>query len=438
MNNGLLILFLLIYMPLPTTAKAAALVSSEPATIYYTTNGAAPAMTAPVTASAPASKAISKIAVAAKSLYSAITDGIYTLASTAANWVGTDANRLTSDTMDYASAYGDESTVTYSLPWLFTFYGQQYSSITADTNGNIWFQNGNPANSFPLASTGMGPVIALWNSDLSSYFFGGVFIQKPSQDRIVIEWQSETFTDEGGYQPNNFEAVLFQNGNIRIDYKTFSAINSKDFGSGISKGNNTNFLSLTDNFGSVYNLAGNSYLFSSAAPPANATLNVQFSGSGSGFVTSSPSGIACNTNCSAEFPSGTLVTLHPAASQYSLFNGWSNGACSGSGGCILSLNSDSAVTAGFDYDSAHQVQISGGSTSYYPTIQDAYNSASDSSTIKLWATTYNESLICSRPLTVTLQGGYDRDYNLAAGESVLIGTLTFSGGSVIVDGLIIK
>ena len=190
----------------------------------------------------------------------AATDG-FNLSSVTANWYGTDASRLkapiqapqgSSYQYDYDYTYGDEASLTYALPWSFNFYGQAYSQINVDTNGNVWFGSSGPANSFNLASTGRGPVIAAWNNDLSSNFYGGVFIQhKTSPERVVIEWQTETYTDEGFNRMNNFETVLYQSGEIHIDYKMFSPSGTADFGSGISKGDGTNYLSITSNYGSV-------------------------------------------------------------------------------------------------------------------------------------------------------------------------------------------
>lgn len=195
----------------------------------------------------------------------ATTDGFYGLNknSPTASWDGTTASRLDVATTDYDYAYGDESTVTYALPWPFTFYGQPYSQITADTNGNVWFGTTGSASSFNLASNGKGPVIAAWNNDLSSYFTGGVFVQhKTNPERIVIEWQTETYSDEGLALSNNFEVVLFQNGDIHVDYNSFTTANAKDFGSGISRNDAIHYLSLTNAFLPVHQLAGNSYTFS--------------------------------------------------------------------------------------------------------------------------------------------------------------------------------
>src|SRR5207244_8485831 len=63
------------------------------------------------------------------------------------------------------------------------------------------------------------------------------------------------------------------------------------------------------------------------------TLTVNKAGTGSGTVTSSPAGIDCGTSCSADYASGTLVTLTAAASAGSTFTGWSGG-CSGTGDCM--------------------------------------------------------------------------------------------------------
>ena len=75
------------------------------------------------------------------------------------------------------------------------------------------------------------------------------------------------------------------------------------------------------------------------------TLKVAKTGSGSGSVTSSPTGINCGSTCSAPF-AAVPVTLKATASAGSRFTGWS-GACSGSGTCTLTMGADRAATARF-------------------------------------------------------------------------------------------
>jgi hypothetical protein len=84
--------------------------------------------------------------------------------------------------------------------------------------------------------------------------------------------------------------------------------------------------------------------FSSTVVTLTHTLTV--TSSGQGTVVSNPPGISCPGACSAPFQEGaTLVLIATPASPWT-FGGWT-GACSGAGGCSLSLGSDAAVTATF-------------------------------------------------------------------------------------------
>jgi len=354
--------------------------------------------------------------------------------TTATSWDGTDANRLKAPTDDYKHTYGDEASITYNLPWTFTFYGQTYSQgspITIDTNGNIWFSAAGSAHSFALGNTLRGPVIAAWNSDLSSYFHGGAFIQrKTDPDRLVVEWQTESYTDEGAHRVNDFETVLFPNGNIRFDYAAFDTSNGRDYGSGISKGDGTASINLSSTVAFAPTLGGRSFTFTEL-PPA---INILFAGTGEGTVTSTPSGISCPPECSASFTPGAELSLHAEPSQYSLFTGWTNGQCSGTSDCGLTMNDDATTTALINRDIDHQVSIGG---SFYSTIQAAYDAAEDTNIIRIWAVVYSEDVICNRPVGVVFQGGYDSGYSAIVGDIVLSGTLTVTDGSVIADGLAI-
>lgn len=104
----------------------------------------------------------------------------------------------------------------------------------------------------------------------------------------------------------------------------------------------------------------------------------------------------------------------------------------------MTLNTNTSVTAKFDRDTTHQVYAPGAAPAYFTTIQEAYNVAADGSTIKTWATTYSESLNCNRPVTVNLQGGYDKDYTAQVDSTVLLGQLTISDGSLIVNNIVLQ
>ena len=81
------------------------------------------------------------------------------------------------------------------------------------------------------------------------------------------------------------------------------------------------------------------------------TLTVSKSGSGSGTVTSSPAGINCGADCSENYIDGTSVTLTASVSGGSTFTGWSGAGCSGTGICVVTMNSAQSVTANFNANS---------------------------------------------------------------------------------------
>jgi phospholipase C len=79
---------------------------------------------------------------------------------------------------------------------------------------------------------------------------------------------------------------------------------------------------------------------------SNVALTVTSAGSGSGTITSTPSGINCPGTCTANFASGTQVTLTATPGTSFTFDGWS-GACTGTAGCTVTLTSAKTATATF-------------------------------------------------------------------------------------------
>ena len=92
------------------------------------------------------------------------------------------------------------------------------------------------------------------------------------------------------------------------------------------------------------------------------TLTVSLAGSGTGAVTSVPAGVSCGTDCTEDYPGGTVVTLTATPSAGSLFNFWS-GACSGpSRTCTVTMDSAKSVTAVFAPGATLSVSIAGSSS----------------------------------------------------------------------------
>jgi len=68
---------------------------------------------------------------------------------------------------------------------------------------------------------------------------------------------------------------------------------------------------------------------------AGPTLTVNFSGAGSGTITSAPPGLGCSTTCSASFPAGSTITL-TATPNGSTFGGWAG--CDSMSGQTCNIN----------------------------------------------------------------------------------------------------
>ncbi|MBL9018756.1 MAG: hypothetical protein JNL83_31510, partial [Myxococcales bacterium] len=76
-------------------------------------------------------------------------------------------------------------------------------------------------------------------------------------------------------------------------------------------------------------------------------LSASVVGGGSGTVTSVPAGISCGADCTESYNYNTMVTLTAAPAVGSTFGGWS-GACTGTGGCTVTMTQARSVTATFN------------------------------------------------------------------------------------------
>ena len=84
-------------------------------------------------------------------------------------------------------------------------------------------------------------------------------------------------------------------------------------------------------------------------PRDTVSVLVNIGGSGTGTVTSSPTGVSCaghEVSCIGWFAEGTTVTLTATASSGHAFAGWI-GACSGTGACEIFIDGELTATATF-------------------------------------------------------------------------------------------
>jgi hypothetical protein len=187
-----------------------------------------------------------------------------------------------------------------------------------------------------------------------------------------------------------------------------------------------------DNAGNSEAIQATSYTIA-ADYPVNLTVN----GTGSGTVTSNPSGIACNTNCSANFAAGSSVSLHAEAAEFSLFNTWS-GACTGKTDCTLTMDGIKDLTATFDADTPHYARCDSPTTSHYSTITEGYQTIPTDATLMLWGVDFIGDVIFNMDKVVTIKGGYNGSYSATPGLSTIVGSMSVSSGTVTVENIAVK
>jgi hypothetical protein len=86
-------------------------------------------------------------------------------------------------------------------------------------------------------------------------------------------------------------------------------------------------------------------------------LTVSLAGSGSGSVSSTPSGIECGTDCLEIYADGTVVTLTATADLGSTFTGWTGACTNTTGDCVVTMSATHLVTATFTLNQ-YQLTIS--------------------------------------------------------------------------------
>jgi chitobiase/beta-hexosaminidase-like protein/fibronectin type III domain protein/NHL repeat-containing protein len=177
------------------------------------------------------------------------------------------------------------------------------------------------------------------------------------------------------------------------------------------------------------------------SPAASATTNlyglsVTISGTGSGSINSTPSGINCTgTTCSNTFTSGSTINLMQSASNGSQFSGW-GGACTGTGLCGVPLSAlYQNVTATFDILPNARIV---GSPQVYGLLQAAYNNAVTGAVLQAKGMSFAENLTTGISKSLTLAGGFDSNFSNQNGYTVLQGVLTVGLGSLVVDHLTIE
>jgi hypothetical protein len=89
-------------------------------------------------------------------------------------------------------------------------------------------------------------------------------------------------------------------------------------------------------------------------------------------------------------------------------------------------------------EGSYTIRVLNGTTTNHVKLQDAYDNASDSSTLSIKATTFTEDLIFNRGISIKLIGGRDSSYQTVVGVTTVQGSLTIIQGTVEVENFVIK
>ncbi|MGC2062958.1 MAG: hypothetical protein WA610_08260, partial [Thermodesulfovibrionales bacterium] len=97
------------------------------------------------------------------------------------------------------------------------------------------------------------------------------------------------------------------------------------------------------------------------------------------------------------------------------------------------------VTATFEINGAVK-KISGSAVSYFDSIQDAYDAASNGDSIQIQETTlYEPTINFNVPdRQVNVQGGYDPEFSSQNGLTTVFGQLIISNGTAILENLVLQ
>jgi subtilisin family serine protease len=125
--------------------------------------------------------------------------------------------------------FDDRYLENYALPFSFPFFGQNFTTVTISTNGNLYFspppKRGNgDADDVPSAIADLSQfkmIAGMWDDlDLrtSRRADADVYVVTPDPSRIIFRWQGVQFGDGTNGDPINFEIELRSDGVITTRY----------------------------------------------------------------------------------------------------------------------------------------------------------------------------------------------------------------------------
>jgi len=138
---------------------------------------------------------------------------------------------LNQSDLDWSDSNDDSSSDKTSLPFSVTFDGKTYTHFDMDSNGYIQLLGEDDKPSYYGYGSIADLIVDDYNDDhkLNNFYIlaayddlssdeYGFYGYKAYSDKIIFYYLTETYEDEGNEYLNNFEVILFKNGNIRWNF----------------------------------------------------------------------------------------------------------------------------------------------------------------------------------------------------------------------------
>jgi Ca2+-binding RTX toxin-like protein len=251
----------------------------------------------------------------------------------------------------------DDCQTGVTFPFPVAFYGQDYTSALAGSNGNLQLTgNSTSPTDSCLPNANFGAALMLFQRDMRTNGTDDVIVKKakgasPNQ-AFGLLYRMHYFVSAD----IAFLGVLFHENDPRIEVGySFTADTGLSAVTGVqasASGPTTQFSC----HGAIPNQTLVTYI-------PTAGLAIFSKGAGQGVISSTPAGIDCGTTCSAVYDLDTEATLTAAPAMGSQFAGWLGGGCSGTGACMVTITGPTTVTAkftrkcpGYENDPRHHIR----------------------------------------------------------------------------------
>ncbi len=136
---------------------------------------------------------------------------------------------------------GDDTSWSYTLPFVFPFFGTEYEEVFISSNGFIDFTNSNASYLKSVDSLASRTMIAPFWDDLVidpiEHPDHDIYIHMPSADSICFRWHAKSYYTESDI---NLEIILYRDGRIQFNYGEGNAGSSPV--TGISAGDGANYM----------------------------------------------------------------------------------------------------------------------------------------------------------------------------------------------------